>query len=250
MDEIKTTKNVCKVNEYLQILLSLITLCAPALYIIGVLYHAGSLYGYGITQTEFPIDYLSVFEYGYYYLLVAAGVPIIKFFAYIFENPLLIVALIAVIFVVVFILIKYVKNEGKIATSLGGLVTRLIILLRLHDTDIPLTTRATWLTGVYGYNLFVVILLVTCLWVIVPLMAFSKGKQLAVDAISEYEQNGCYVDSNRWSRCVTVRKHGQDEPLLTGFQITVTKERLAVYTDNKLKIIALTPELYIEREHK
>lgn len=236
-------------KDLLFILANMIALLTPAAYIIGVFFNAGGLAAYGLSQAEFPLDTTGVFESAFVYVWLSVGVPLLQFFAYIVQHPSYLILCVAIIFLLVFLLIKYVNNESWLKIKATKILDALLTRLRVKDTDIPRATKGTWLLSTYLGRWAYVAMVVTFLWVAVPALAYNKGKELNMTTLSKYQSQGCTRDSLGWSSCSTLRQHGNDEIIASGLLIAVNDERVALLSEGALKKIELTPERYMVREY-
>lgn len=236
-------------KDLLFILANMIALLTPAAYIIGVFFNAGGLVAYGLRQTEFPLDTDGVLESAFIYVWLTVGAPLLHFFAYIIKHPSYLIAAVAIIFLLFFLMIKYVNNEDDLKVKARRIVDAILTLLHVKDTDIPRTTKGTWLLSAYLGRWTYIAMVVTFLWVGIPAHAYNKGKELNTTALSEYQSQGCTRRSLGWSVCSTVRQHEDNEIIASGLLLAVNTERVALLSEGVLKIIELTSERYMEREY-
>ena len=236
-------------KDLLFILVNMIALLTPAAYIIGVFFNAGGLAAYGLRQTEFPLDAAGVFEFAFVYVWLTVGAPLLHFFDYIIQHPSYLIAAVAIIFLMIFLIIKYLNNEDYLKVKARRIVGALLTLLHVKDTDIPRTTEGTWLLSAYIGRWTYIAMVVTLLWVGIPALAYNKGKELNTTALSEYQSQGCTRRSLSWSVCSTVRQHEDNEIIASGLLLAVNNERIALLSEGVLKIIELTSERYMVREY-
>ncbi len=236
-------------KDLLFILANMIALLTPAAYIIGVFFNAGGLAAYGLRQAEFPLDTAGVFESAFVYVWLTAGTPLLHFFASIIQHPSYLIAVVAIIFLLVLFLIKYMNNENGLKIKARSLRDSLLTLLRVKDTDIPRTTRGTWLLSTYLGRWAYIAMVVTLFWVGVPALAYNKGEELNTSTLSEYQSQGCTRSPLGWSSCATLRQHGNNEIIASGLLLVVNNERVALLSEGVLKNIELTPERYMVRKY-
>ena len=236
-------------KDWLFILANMIALLTPAAYIIGMFFNAGGMAAYGLRQTEFPLDTAGVFESAFVYLWLSVGTPLLHFFASVINHPTYLIAAIALFFLMVMAMIKYVKNEDVLKIKARCIVDAILTLLHVKDTDIPRATEGTWwISAVIGRWAYLA-MVVTFLWVGIPAFAYEKGNELNTAALAGYQSNGCSRDSLGWSVCSTVRQHDNNEIIASGLLLAVNSERVALLDEGVLKNIELSSERYIEREY-
>lgn len=236
-------------KDWLFILANMIALFTPAAYIIGTFFNAGGMAAYGLRQTEFPLDAAGVFESAFVYVWLSIGAPLLNLFASLINHPTYLIAAIAIIFLLVMTMIKYVKNEDGLKIKARSIMDAILTLLHVKDTDIPRATKGTWwISSVIGRWAYVA-MVVTVLWVGIPALAYNKGKELNTTTLSEYQSKGCAHSSLGWSVCSTVRQHKNNEIIASGLLLAVTSERVAILEGGELKNIELSSERYIVREY-
>ncbi|MCW8826676.1 MAG: hypothetical protein OQK78_09665 [Gammaproteobacteria bacterium] len=238
-----------KSKEYLLILTTLSALLSPAAYIIGFYYELGFANSFGLQRGTFPPSVTEVFESTFIYLWGHVGVPIIGLFRFLLDNPKLILVGILALFIFAWIIVKVLNNERSILLSINKLSKSLQHKLKINNTDVIRAAHGTSVMSWHISKWLYIFMLITILWVGIPLHSLSAGQTLGRDKINSYIKSGCQKQSTGWSNCISVIQNPSGKVLEHGLFLAGDTERIALYSKDRLRIISLTPDLTIERDY-
>lgn len=204
--EVKEQEKATNENSRAYKLLTIITLLAPAIYLIGLCFYQGRVYGYGVEADAFPISIQDAYVNAYF----AIGRLLINLSHSIkeinFTHTYILIAFIVASLLIYLYLIRGVIAATPLCKYLGK--KTYLLANHLHSKKSkPLV--ALGVTGIISYVVFSLLITLTALWIFwfgIPMTAYYQGKELTEKQINKYMTKGCISEENsRWSNCKRLR---------------------------------------------
>jgi len=201
-EEAKRQRKISKVN----LALAVIGLVAPAGYLVGLSYYQAVLSSYGVSSDSFPLQTQDAYVMAYYaifHLLLVVTKFVSAIFEILFIEHLVwtlvgLTTLVTIFYLILRPKLEDTKNNTKIKKVFKS------IFEYLHWDNNTLT-RAITVVGVIFYWLMSVLLIVSALsafWIALPLASYHKGKDIALEDIKTFRENGCEKkDQEIWTNC-------------------------------------------------
>lgn len=190
-----------------------LALLAPALYVIGFVYHETYLETFGLNAGDFPKATQEYFTFAYYCLL-AQALKTFKWIVYAVVGWLLVF--------IPFVLVVYFwrKAEDRFADRQGARLRGRV------DKEIMMSAIETW----ERLSKFCVAILVLVMTLILSaLFAIQSGQEQAV--AQQKNHPGCDVVANRTVGCTVLRDN--NTVIAAGLLVARSSTHLALYANNK-----------------
>ena len=235
-----TNKTVGVTHKFLTFL----AIVTPLGYLIGDNFFKGTLKGFGANTGVFNQSiqetYISAF-WAVAYGLVAITESTIKILNMLFsaENiwPTLIVFLSATTIVYIILCRKsWLTYQHKRA-----ICSILIQVRKLHWKNNNVTKALGITTGTTYIAMLIpsLIVIISTVFILLPLAAHSKGQSLSSDRIDEYFKHGCAATAeSKWSKCMEL-KSADGKILVKGLLVAQSSNQVALYNKSGTVITSI-----------
>lgn len=225
--------------DVLRVAISAITVATPLIYLIGLNFSSGILYGYGVSNSLFPFSIEDNLTAAYYFLAITMFDSNLqgKFFLIIITIIVVTIIVAAVLFLIEYLLKHgYVLIKDKFKTDGFDKNNELNKLKEDKIVDVNVI------------NLTLLILVIA----ILPLAASVVGKEFSLKRIEGFGENNCTPkdEGTGWSRCVTVIDNRTNKTVAKGLLIAASDNKIAIYSNNKSRILNYSDNYEIFYEYE
>lgn len=201
-------------------LTTLVSLLAPAIYLLGYFYEYGFLSGFGVSTEYFPrsTEYYFVSAFNFFLDLTIRVFKNTK-------NVLLTIVIVAFGLALMSLIVVFIEKQR-------------------HKTDVIVGKIKQWRyfdyisnflrSGFIGFAVPYLLFFICGLVLLVPLTAFQAGEQSAKKAISEYKN--CNLDEMPSSEKCTLIYDGRNRLRIKGYLVAKNDKYAAIYDGDKTVI--------------
>ncbi len=233
-----------KKSHYLKIAISVFGMLMPAFYLIGISYHNGTLEGYGLNSSAFPLTVQEAYESAYYYSLQILLNPfhaLSEIFIVLtsFNGLIILVFFVLFLWVTLWLLIKYIKKEKD-----GELLKlkKAYSFLNPDNNDATKTFSAVVYLTYKCIILFTMIMVLMVFWLGIFVFPYKMGRDNGKNTIEKFEQTGCVKqDSSQWNNCIALIVDNTE--IIKGLYLYRNDKEVAIY-NNKQTTIMKFPDQY------
>ncbi|MGI1679505.1 MAG: hypothetical protein K6L75_12270 [Cellvibrionaceae bacterium] len=235
--------------DYISLLLFAVTLAAPAMYLMGLSYNHGTLQGWGIEASHFPISIQEAYVSAYYattHFLSDVVDILLEFIKTVFGEKGIFLSIAAIVgaSTFFFLIIKTIKNRETIARKkMFIFLAKKISYFHPDNNDF---SKSLSFAGLISYFIFIAIymfFLFFLFWCLFYVPFYLKGLNVATEEIEKLNEHGCNFDKKtKWEKCV-ILNDSQGNIIIDGFLIVRNEKELAIYKDNMTTILKF-PEQY------
>lgn len=233
--ESKSDKNF----DILKIAISVVTISTPFIYIVGLNFYAGVLSGYGVSSSFFPLSIEDILVNAYYFFVLSLidMDSVLKILLTLITISVITVVMgAAMLFIELSLKKIYVLIKDKYKV---GDYDRKKEFNRLKDDALI-------------NNEFIVLYLLIVLLIALPSIAADSGKDFSIKLIEDFHLNKCTPRKAEtgWNRCITVINNRNDEVIVKGLLIANSQDRVAIYSDNRSRILNYSENYDLFYEYK
>ncbi len=249
MDE--STKNKAFAS-YLLVILSALSVLAPAGYLVGTSYYSGRLHGFGINPDLFPLTIQDTYVSAYYALVVMAVdvyILVDEMIRFLFEYPgVFFLAGIVVVATVAALLIVY--RESYSSNKWLLLFSNFAMRFNARN-DKKIKAAILSCKMIYGLTTMIAIpILILVTIIFLPIVPFQRGTDVSKAEIEKYYKHGCYYPEGKsWGNCKQlISDHGA--LIYSGLLVAVSAEYVAFFDGEGTRISRMPPAATIKVLYK
>lgn len=233
---------------------ALIAILTPGAYLLGLSFYDGYMRAFGVESDGFPISTPNVYVFSYHtigYFLLSLGETAGKALNHLVEPPTVywMGSIIFICITLIYWLLKVVKvGLHPKAKNILDRIKQVTAWLHWKNNDF---TKSVGIVGVASYGVIVIAgsaMSIALFWWLLPMSAYSKGNELALNRIKQFREKGCQADpKSQWDTCFFVLD-GKGQLIHEGLLIAVNEKEIAIFKKDGSYVFARQDDFVLRRK--